>query len=286
MSERQSTTQTAAQLLVRSLERQNVKYTFGIPGGKIMPTFDVLNDEGPELIVCRHEQNAAFITAAVGRLTGRPGVCLVTSGPGTGNLVTGAATATTEGVFYQLRSDGSARPVAPEQKTPFAVVTFFQPEKELDLPRDIAKKGAARIDRKRNRCESVYSTKSRWCFRRGSHADRSRSTQAISSAHPGNGTSGREDFFECRRYVGGLSNPFLRTRHWSRRLPSSLSEKGQTGRRACSGLPASHQQSSDLYAAWFSCRIADFGRFPQGQIRRQIPRPTDQSQRRIEHGGK
>src|SRR4029077_16310816 len=42
-------------------------------------------------------QNAAFMAAAIGRLTGRPGVCLVTSGPGTGNLVTGVATATTEG---------------------------------------------------------------------------------------------------------------------------------------------------------------------------------------------
>lgn len=89
--------QTAAQLLVRSLVEQNVKYIFGIPGGKIMPTFDVLCDEGPQLIVCRHEQNAAFMAAAIGRLTGRPGVCLVTSGPGTANLVTGAATATAEG---------------------------------------------------------------------------------------------------------------------------------------------------------------------------------------------
>ena len=89
--------QTAGQLLIRSLLQQGVKYIFGIPGGKIMPTFDVLRDEGPRLIVCRHEQNAAFMAAATGRLTGRPGVCLVTSGPGTGNLVTGAATATTEG---------------------------------------------------------------------------------------------------------------------------------------------------------------------------------------------
>ena len=89
--------QTAGQLLIRSLVQQNVKYIFGIPGGKIMPTFDVLRDEGPRLIVCRHEQNAAFMGAAIGRLTGRPGVCLVTSGPGTSNLVTGAVTATTEG---------------------------------------------------------------------------------------------------------------------------------------------------------------------------------------------
>jgi len=97
MSDIKNGKQTAAQLLIRSLVQQNVKHIFGIPGGKIMPTFDVLHDEGPQLIVCRHEQNAAFMAAAIGRLTGRPGVCLVTSGPGTGNLVTGAATATTEG---------------------------------------------------------------------------------------------------------------------------------------------------------------------------------------------
>ena len=97
ISEIKGSQQTAAQLLIRSLVKQNVKYIFGIPGGKIMPTFDVLRDEGPQLIVCRHEQNAAFMAAAIGRLTGRPGVCLVTSGPGTGNLVTGVATATTEG---------------------------------------------------------------------------------------------------------------------------------------------------------------------------------------------
>jgi acetolactate synthase-1/2/3 large subunit len=78
--------QTAAQLLIRSLVQQKVKHIFGIPGGKIMPTFDVLDDEGPHLIVCRHEQNAAFMAAAIGRLTGRPGVCLVTSGSGTGNV--------------------------------------------------------------------------------------------------------------------------------------------------------------------------------------------------------
>src|SRR3984957_7949432 len=106
--------QTAARLLIRSLLQQNVKYIFGIPGGKIMPTFDVLRDEGPQLIVCRHEQNAALMAAAVGRLTGRPGVCLVTSGPGTGNLVTGAATATTEG--DPMVAIGAIVPLADTQK--------------------------------------------------------------------------------------------------------------------------------------------------------------------------
>ncbi len=97
MTETNTTSQTAAQLLIRSLKQQQVKQIFGIPGGKILPVFDVLNDEGPELIVCRHEQSAAFMAGAIGRLTGRPGVCLVTSGPGTTNLATGLLTATTEG---------------------------------------------------------------------------------------------------------------------------------------------------------------------------------------------
>jgi glyoxylate carboligase len=78
-----------------------------------LPAFDVLHDEGPDLIVCRHEQNAAFMAAAVGRLTGRPGVCLVTSGPGTGDLVTGAATAwqkqTVRGFVSILRSKGGEK---------------------------------------------------------------------------------------------------------------------------------------------------------------------------------
>jgi acetolactate synthase-1/2/3 large subunit len=88
---------TGATLLVRGLINQGVKYIFGIPGAKIDAVFDHLLDEGPELVVCRHEQNAAFMAAAVGRLSGTPGVCLVTSGPGASNLVTGLATATTEG---------------------------------------------------------------------------------------------------------------------------------------------------------------------------------------------
>ena len=66
------------------------------PGPRVDAVFDALSDGGPELVVCRHEQNAAFMAAAVGRLTGIPGVALVTSGPGTTNLATGLITATTE----------------------------------------------------------------------------------------------------------------------------------------------------------------------------------------------
>jgi acetolactate synthase I/II/III large subunit len=86
----------SAQRVLETLSAYGIRYIFGVPGAKIDPVFDALVDGGPELIVCRHEQNAAFMAAAVGRLTGTPGVALVTSGPGTTNLATGLITATTE----------------------------------------------------------------------------------------------------------------------------------------------------------------------------------------------
>ena len=88
---------TTAQLVVKSLENQGVKIIFGIPGAKIDTVFDALVNSKIRLILCRHEQNAAFMAAAYGRRTGKPGVVLVTSGPGVANLTTGLLTATTEG---------------------------------------------------------------------------------------------------------------------------------------------------------------------------------------------
>ena len=87
-----------AEIIVDSIYNAGVKVVFGIPGAKIDAIFDVLSDH-PEvkLVVCRHEQNAAFMAAAVGRITGIPGVAIATSGPGAGNLTTGLVTATTEG---------------------------------------------------------------------------------------------------------------------------------------------------------------------------------------------
>jgi acetolactate synthase I/II/III large subunit len=86
----------AAQRVLETLSAYGIQYIFGVPGAKIDPVYDALADVGPQLVVCRHEQNAAFMAAAVGRLTGTPGVALVTSGPGTTNLATGLITATTE----------------------------------------------------------------------------------------------------------------------------------------------------------------------------------------------
>ena len=86
-----------ADLIVDSLINHDVKYIFGIPGAKIDKVFDTLVDKGPELIVARHEQNAAFMAQAVGRITGEPSVVIATSGPGASNLATGLVTATAEG---------------------------------------------------------------------------------------------------------------------------------------------------------------------------------------------
>src|ERR1700742_2149667 len=92
-----ATTQSGAELLVKNLEAQGVEYVFGIPGAKIDKLFDTLVDSKIKTVVCRHEQNAAFIAAGIGRMTGKAGVCIATSGPGCSNLVTGLATATSEG---------------------------------------------------------------------------------------------------------------------------------------------------------------------------------------------
>ena len=86
-----------AQALVKLLENHGVTHVFGIPGAKVDSMFIALLDSPIELVLCRHEQNAAFMAQAFGRLTGKIGVCLVTSGPGVTNLVTGLATATSEG---------------------------------------------------------------------------------------------------------------------------------------------------------------------------------------------
>ncbi len=106
--------QTGAGLLVRTLEAQGVEYIFGVPGAKIDKVFDTLLDSTIKTIVCRHEQNAAFIAGGIGRMTGKAGVVLVTSGPGCSNLVTGLATANTEG--DPVVAIGGAVPIASRLK--------------------------------------------------------------------------------------------------------------------------------------------------------------------------
>jgi acetolactate synthase-1/2/3 large subunit len=84
---------SGAQALVEALERQNVKVMFGIIGGATLPVYDVLYDSEIRHILSRHEQCAAHAADGYARASGKPGVCMATSGPGATNLVTGIANA-------------------------------------------------------------------------------------------------------------------------------------------------------------------------------------------------
>ncbi|HSE74624.1 MAG TPA: thiamine pyrophosphate-binding protein, partial [Dongiaceae bacterium] len=78
-------------LLVAALENEGVDRIFGVPGEENLDVLDSLRRSRIQLVVTRHEQAAAFMAATHGRLTGRPGLCITTLGPGALNLTTGAA---------------------------------------------------------------------------------------------------------------------------------------------------------------------------------------------------
>ena len=79
---------TGAQALIKSLEQQGVDTVFGLPGGAILPVYDPLIDSSIRHILVRHEQGAGHMAEGYAQATGRPGVALVTSGPGATNIVT------------------------------------------------------------------------------------------------------------------------------------------------------------------------------------------------------
>ena len=83
---------TGAEKLIQCLEREGVEYIFALSGGAAMPIFDALVDSKIKLILVRHEQGATHMADGYARATGRPGVVLVTSGPGATNTVTGLMT--------------------------------------------------------------------------------------------------------------------------------------------------------------------------------------------------
>jgi len=79
---------TGAQALIKSLEQQGVEVVFGLPGGAILPVYDPLIDSSIRHILVRHEQGAGHMAEGYALATGRPGVAMVTSGPGATNIVT------------------------------------------------------------------------------------------------------------------------------------------------------------------------------------------------------
>jgi len=84
---------TGAQALIKSLEMQQVEVMFGLPGGAILPVYDPIIDSSIRHILVRHEQGAGHMAEGYAQVTGRPGVAIVTSGPGATNIVTPLADA-------------------------------------------------------------------------------------------------------------------------------------------------------------------------------------------------
>src|SRR5277367_6290764 len=84
---------TGAQALIKSLETEGVEVIFGLPGGAILPVYDPIIDSSIRHILVRHEQGAGHAAEGYAHATGRPGVAIVTSGPGATNIVTALADA-------------------------------------------------------------------------------------------------------------------------------------------------------------------------------------------------
>jgi acetolactate synthase-1/2/3 large subunit len=90
---------TGAEIFIESLKREGVKHIFGYPGGVVLGIFDLLyDDKDVQLILTRHEQGAVHAADGYARSTGKPGVALVTSGPGATNTITGIATASMDSI--------------------------------------------------------------------------------------------------------------------------------------------------------------------------------------------
>ena len=89
---------TGAQIIVHLLERQGIQTVAGIPGGANLPLYDALGQSAIRHVLVRHEQAAGFMAQGMARVTGRPQVCLATSGPGAVNLLTAVADAMLDSV--------------------------------------------------------------------------------------------------------------------------------------------------------------------------------------------
>ncbi len=118
----------AAELLIRCLENEGVEYIFGIPGEENLDVMDALLDSKIRFITVRHEQGAAFMADVYGRLTGRPGVCMATLGPGATNLLTGVADANMDRApLVAIAGQGSTHRLHKESHQIVDLVNLFAP---------------------------------------------------------------------------------------------------------------------------------------------------------------
>lgn len=103
---------SGAEIVFKCLEAEEVEYIFGYPGGAVLHIYDALSQqEAVKHILVRHEQGATHAADGYSRSTGKPGVCLVTSGPGATNAVTGLATAYTDSIPLVVITGQVAQPL-------------------------------------------------------------------------------------------------------------------------------------------------------------------------------
>lgn len=135
---------SGAEIMVKCLEAEGVSVVFGYPGATICPFYDKIYDSNIKHVLVRQEQNAAHAASGYARCSGRPGVCVATSGPGATNLITGIATAYMDSIPMvaitgQVRSDLLGRDVFQEADITGACEPFvkhsYLVSKTEDLPR-------------------------------------------------------------------------------------------------------------------------------------------------------
>ena len=128
-SEKVATMTKGSDLLVAALENEGVDRIFGIPGEENLDVVESLRSSSIELVLTRHEQAAAFMAATHGRLTGRPGVCISTLGPGALNFSTGAAYAHL-GAMPMIMITGQ-KPIMTARQARFQIVDVIASMKPL-----------------------------------------------------------------------------------------------------------------------------------------------------------
>jgi acetolactate synthase I/II/III large subunit len=107
-------------IFIRALENEGVEYVFGVPGEENLDMLESLRTSRIKVVVTRHEQVAGFMAATYGRLTGKPGVCLSTLGPGATNLVTAAAHASLGGMPMLMIT--GQKPVLQSRQAQFQII--------------------------------------------------------------------------------------------------------------------------------------------------------------------
>src|SRR5712691_12868762 len=133
---------TGAELLVRCLEREGVRYVFGVPGEETLHVNEALARSSIQFVPVRHEQAAAFMADVWGRLTGHAGVCLATLGPGATNLATGIVDVFRPFTKWNARIETGAV-VAEAVRKAFKRAQEEKPGAcHLELPEDVAQEPA------------------------------------------------------------------------------------------------------------------------------------------------